>query len=257
MKIPNVAAVVKHPESDGRHAPDVPQCHVCTSLQRDRIETLLLAGVSPPSIVRKLEGQNTPSAQSVARHRRRGHLGVDYVEVRERLHQKSVERWQQLGRLATDQAVAQAIEDELTLLVGARRLHEGSLVLTASDFVRVLERIRLLDLADRELQQRAKIGGERLSWLKQALCRILQLSYELGGDEHFFALTEAIAGDEVACDLLFDRTFSEVWDRFQALVVDKPWPEEWLPRDERGRAAVLEEQPDHPSTYVDGPVAAA
>jgi hypothetical protein len=72
-------------EIDGRPVSlrGVPQCRVCSSPVRERVERALAEGKRPTEIVRALPEGARLSVRNVTEHRRRGHLPPDHDAVRE------------------------------------------------------------------------------------------------------------------------------------------------------------------------------
>ena len=185
----------------------IKQCRVCTSPHRREAETLLLDGVPPIEVVRRMP-QMSVAVTSIRRHVRRRHLPVDVEQLVGYLSERKDELDRELVGKATAAAKRDIDRALLTLVAGQLRLKDGSLTVTAAD---CFDAVRFIDSVDGDARKFAVAKGradaldrESIEGVDQ-LCRIIE--NVLGPDALGAVLDTAYHTDRAGDLLMHERLF--------------------------------------------------
>jgi hypothetical protein len=175
-------SMVSHPGGTYRFR-QVPQCRICASPLRGKVERLWSEGVPPSLILRRLPPDHGLSRQSLSRHLNRGHTPVDRRLVAKRAEVRAERRWAEIGLACT---VFAAEEAELAswaerALVGM--VSRGELELSERGLVRIMELLHRW-VGEERGAHRARAAAEVLAErYRSALLRVFDAVREVGGDD--------------------------------------------------------------------------
>ena len=188
----------------------VVQCKTCQSELRDDIEGMIIDGLSPSRIVRRLPNEHDVSSQSIYRHYRRGHLPVDTEMVRRRREIRGEQRWEELGLAATafmarEADLAQHVIDTFT-----RLLHDGKLTLSAATLMRAASFIYDIEIAARQQEDDGRLAERLVQQSIDELQCVFQLAGEVGGEEVRNELVRRACADAVTEIIMVDDRFAKL-----------------------------------------------
>lgn len=190
-----------------------PQCSTCVSPDRSKIERLLVDGIPPGEIKRRLPDGHPVSRQSIYRHFRRQHLPVDYKSVAERTERQAQERWQELGEaatefMATEYGVAQAF-----MKLALQRVDEGLIRLTARDLLCTARFLREIEQAEKDEEQ----GQWRIDRVVEDMARMLTIMGEVAGPSVRNEVVRRACRDETTKLIMSTSAF----DQFRDAVIEE------------------------------------
>ena len=182
MTRPSLTVIV---QGEAIEVPTEPRCLTCRSTDRGAAERLLVAGVGPAEVARRLANSGL-TADSLREHQRRGHLAVELPAIK-RAAAEAVDTAQD----RTAQAV-EAVADTLRLhrLVAAKaaeRLASGAAEPTVSDG---LAAERLVH----EVEARAGSNIEHETWVT-AMLKLLELVQQSVDHTTWLAIGERVKAD--------------------------------------------------------------
>jgi hypothetical protein len=160
----------------------IPQCRVCASPHRAKIERLWAEGVPPALILRRLPADHGISRQSLSRHLNRKHTPVDRRLVARRAEVRAEKRWEEVGRPCTVFAAEQAELASWAARMMADMLDRGELNFSEATLIRVMEMMARWDGEDRKALRARQEAEELTRCLQTALVRLFDALRYLAGD---------------------------------------------------------------------------
>jgi hypothetical protein len=191
-----------------------PQCHTCSSKHRPRIERFLIDGLTPRQITDRLPAGRRISAQSIYRHRRRGHLPADHRLVARRREIRAQERWEELGLDATIVEIIEAEKAQGALRRGLDRLTRGQTTLTVPALLNAARHAERHDRANEAEEREERIGAWRIDRIVQDIHRVFEIIGEHCGEQTRNEIFQRAAHDPTTKTILSTSDFDDLREAY-------------------------------------------